>query len=168
MGFWASYFLFWLLAKFLSPFGQIGVGGWGFGKWHLGAVVAPAAPAIHMLSAAVSPFCMAPFVSGQLTTQPRFETMHPFDALGPSRPAMPELRILGSVGAIWQAIGWHQSCNPRQSQNKARHINRRGRFAYVIMFHKVSFECYRGRAPAPSVCALNRSLHGFRCSRRPP
>lgn len=41
--------------------------------------------------------------------------------------------------------------------NKARHINRRGRIFFDVCFHIFSLECYRGRALAPSVCALYRS-----------
>lgn len=46
----------------------------------------------------------------------------------------------------------------KELPNKARHINRRDRFVLVVCFHIFSLECYRGRAPAPSVCALYRSL----------
>jgi len=48
--------------------------------------------------------------------------------------------------------------NGTKMQNKARHINRRGRCVFGIGFHIFSLECYRGRAPAPSVSALDRCV----------
>jgi len=77
-------------------------------------------------------------------------------------PSVP-IAVRRFVLAAWRDFHGHTdaraSVHPTRT-NKARHINRRGRIVFDRCFHIFSLGCYRGRAPAPSVCALYSSPDG--------